>query len=1378
MMCARRLAGARRPASSTGSPHRPEPRPGRLGARLSGLLPALALLLGALGLFAAAPANAQTTVWSATLTVKQQGAQSFGCVGTGAQKCSDALSDNDLSHGSTDYTVNSLYRYGSSSGGLSQPLYLSFNKAPPVDLTLHVGTDQFPFWGARFLSGNVLAWPSAGQTWAAGATVQVSLKQSAGAGLSVTQGNAKLDLSWTAPAGTVTGYDVHYTSASVDTAANDAAVGNNVATGWVAVSSRTSTDTTASQSITGLTNSTPYRVRVRGKYANGNGPWVFGTGTPQALAAPTGLSVTPGNMKLDLSWTAPSGTLTGYDVEYKKRFGAAEWADAGHSGTTPSLTISSLDNGVLYDLRVRAKNGAVDGPWATVQAGPAASSTPVVGFAEAAYEVTEGFDPSVTITLTMVPPLAAAGTATVSALTGDAAHTAGALDSGNYTLPASVALPAGVHTATFAVAIPDDELAETAKTLVLGLDAPAAGQAWARAADRPSARVRILDDDVVTVSFFPNQYTVQEGVAALLRFRLDRAADFDFTVEFYGAADTDPSTADATPGADYVIEGSPVTFRAGETALAGTSLRRVQTLHDRLRSEGDEYLHVRMRRVSAPDGARVQIGPDPATVIIFPNSASVWGVAAAAGDAKLEVTWEAPDGTVTGYDVHYTSSGVWVGADALAGSNPSAAAGWVAVDRGTEADPPNGWQAITGLTNSTPYRVRVRAQALDETNFPITGSWIVATGTPQAGQVAGPSTPRGVTAASGGAKLTLAWQAPAFWGSWPADGFEVQWKLPSAGSGAWADVRQGAQAAVAAFASTATGFEFTGIQRDADGRVYTVVGGTGYDLRVRAVSKQSGADGSQDSHYRRSAWVGVSGTPVPGAPARLGVSAGAATLSLSWAPPWGTLTGYDVHYTSSKTVPDDAAAGANAATAWKAVSRGSETSPPAVSQTISSLNNGTAYRVRVRARNAHGAGAWVFGRGTPGAAATGTPAAPTNLNVLKLNTALRLSWTAPSGTLTGYDVHYTSSTTAADTATAQTGGDAAGWVAVDRGTEADPPTPWQTISSLTNDQEYRVRARAKNANGAGAWMFGTGTPVATAAPRDLVVTPGDAELTVTWIPGASISSYELHFTSATMDAVADDAPSGTDPSVAWVETLTLPSSGATSHTITSRDATLVNGTPYRVRLRGIGPDTAWIYGTGTPLAVPGAPTGLGVTAGSAMLSLSWTAPAGPVTGYDVHYTAADEDTVADDAAAGANAATGWAAVSRGAETNPPTASQTISGLTNDREYRVRVRARNASGPGAWVFDAGTPADLPAGTLWSATFTPPSLGYPSIGCRTKAACDAALSDNSFTVGGTEFGFIYIEYSSFGPTLTVSVTPAPTGAAGAEVLQRVGRDTDDP
>ena len=105
MMCARH--------SRVGS-SRPDPRPGRRRARLSLLLPALALLLGALGLFSAAPAQAQT-VWSATLTVKSIELAGFvfgvGCATgfTGAYCSSTSvLTEDEFSLGGKDYTVDTV----------------------------------------------------------------------------------------------------------------------------------------------------------------------------------------------------------------------------------------------------------------------------------------------------------------------------------------------------------------------------------------------------------------------------------------------------------------------------------------------------------------------------------------------------------------------------------------------------------------------------------------------------------------------------------------------------------------------------------------------------------------------------------------------------------------------------------------------------------------------------------------------------------------------------------------------------------------------------------------------------------------------------------------------------------------------------------------------------------------------------------------------------------------------------------------------------------------------------------------------------------------------------------------------------------------------
>ena len=70
MMCARREVGAQRPAPSTsaGVPRRADTRTGRARARLFRFPPALALLLGALSLFGAAPAAAQCMATDVAIT--------------------------------------------------------------------------------------------------------------------------------------------------------------------------------------------------------------------------------------------------------------------------------------------------------------------------------------------------------------------------------------------------------------------------------------------------------------------------------------------------------------------------------------------------------------------------------------------------------------------------------------------------------------------------------------------------------------------------------------------------------------------------------------------------------------------------------------------------------------------------------------------------------------------------------------------------------------------------------------------------------------------------------------------------------------------------------------------------------------------------------------------------------------------------------------------------------------------------------------------------------------------------------------------------------------------------------------------------------------
>ena len=96
-------------------------------------------------------------------------------------------------------------------------------------------------------------------------------------------------------------------------------------------------------------------------------------------AKPTGLTLTAGDEKLTASWTAPTATggsaITGYDVERK----VADAADSTYAAVTRAdaaaltETITGLTNGVEHTVRVRATNGAGNGPWSAE-----ASETPAV----------------------------------------------------------------------------------------------------------------------------------------------------------------------------------------------------------------------------------------------------------------------------------------------------------------------------------------------------------------------------------------------------------------------------------------------------------------------------------------------------------------------------------------------------------------------------------------------------------------------------------------------------------------------------------------------------------------------------------------------------------------------------------------------------------------------------------------------------------------------------------------------------------------------------------------------------------------------------------------------------------------------------------------
>ena len=303
----------------------------------------LALLLVALGLFAAAPAAAQTTIWSTTLEVDVSG--KYGRFGTfagcddahdGQADCIATLFDNDFRFDGTTYRVTALY-HARNSGSVS----ISFDKDLPSgildDGVLVLGEEETELaFGDAEQTGKQAKWLDASFDWSDYQRIPVSLKvptEGAPSGLVVTEGATQLDLQWTAPSGTVTAYHVHYTSSGSRLLDGDSGPsGGTPSRAWA--DAGYSGGTTPSHSITGLTTGTVYRLRVRAVTASGAGPWAFATGTP-VTPPPVGSQIPV--------WSA---TLT---VDMDTRFVTLEWGCDDKSPVLDDCSTALTDNDFVFN---------------------------------------------------------------------------------------------------------------------------------------------------------------------------------------------------------------------------------------------------------------------------------------------------------------------------------------------------------------------------------------------------------------------------------------------------------------------------------------------------------------------------------------------------------------------------------------------------------------------------------------------------------------------------------------------------------------------------------------------------------------------------------------------------------------------------------------------------------------------------------------------------------------------------------------------------------------------------------------------------------------------------------------------------------------------
>ena len=337
------------------------------------------------------------------------------------------------------------------------------------------------------------------------------------------------------------------------------------------------------------------------------------------------------------------------------------------------------------------------------------------------------------------------------------------------------------------------------------------------------------------------------------------------------------------------------------------------------------------------------------------------------------------------------------------------------------------------------------------------------------------------------------------------------------------------------------------------------------------------------------------------------------------------------------------------------------------------------------------------------------PGAPT-VTVTNGRGELYLAWTAPTdlgGTgavLTGYDVEYKTSA-ASDRAATTAGDPTTGWVAVAHsGTTASV-----TVAGLSNGTGYQVRVRAKNGiDPGGAWSTpASGMPSATGAkpstPQALAVESNVVDLRNDNNP---VPVIDIRWSAP---------PTGYKviPQIKLATTSSWPSPGATASTpagttevslgaTSARYSGVRTGARYDVRAHFIDTSDSSVVANSSTSArqvaiadLPGAPTGVSTSARDGGLDVSWTAPASDggraITVYKVRWR--QKDT-------GSGSPGSWNA-NEGVDATGT--SHRITGLTNDTEYEVEVRAWNGIPPGGpWSGAAtGTPKALKSITLSAA-----------------------------------------------------------------------------
>lgn len=349
--------------------------------------------------------------------------------------------------------------------------------------------------------------------------------------------------------------------------------------------------------------------------------------------------------------------------------------------------------------------------------------------------------------------------------------------------------------------------------------------------------------------------------------------------------------------------------------------------------------------------------------------------------------------------------------------------------------------------------------------------------------------------------------------------------------------------------------------------------------------------------------------------------------------------------------------------------------------TVSGLSGGSDVLFRVAAITSFGTGQYSTASNAVSIVGSGsTPSQPLNLSGVATDTAVTLSWSAPSSagssSITGYTIRY--GTSASGPWTTQSASGLSG-----------------SVTGLSANTSYTFGVFANNSSGAGqiatitVATLATGANTAPAAPTNLVLTATADGFSATWDApasdgGSAITAYQLTTASSS---------SGAETQVYQNTTRSYTATGLTA-------GATVWVSVYAVNAVGTSAKTSASVRIGL---VPSAPRNFTANTTFERVALSWAAPANlygqQITHYEVRFRPDDYLVISGNALSAtytSTAASGFA-------------GQAWAGNT----FSVTIAAVTAAGTGATAslsFTAPLTPEAPPSAPRNYTLTPTSGGF--------------------------------------------------------------------